>query len=500
MTLLMGIDLGTSSIKVLITDQRGAILGRGSAGYPMLSPHPGWVEQAAGDWWQAAVLAVRQALSSLTHQAHLQAICVSGQMHGTLLLDKMNQVIYPAIIWPDQRSTLQVREITELVGAERLIEITGSAAATGFQSASLRWVQQNLEEVWEQTNQILLPKDYLRWRLCGEFASDASDAAGTGMFDGKRRQWSPTLLNLFQVEAHLLPPIKPSMSLAGELCIEAAEDFGVSRGIPVFIGASDTAASLLGAGVTMEGELLLTISTGGQLITPSNDFLVDRLGRLHTFCSASEPAQLLANWYLMGATLSAGQSLRWMGDNILKVQTPDAYTEMSTWAAKSSIGAEGLFFMPYLSGKRGTAQDSQLQGSLFGLTLRHGRAELIRAIMEGVVYSIYEKYSTLVENNLHAEQVLLAGGGARSDLWTQIVADVFGLPVRKVLVEEQSAYGAALLAGAGIDHFDISAGTRDWASYGTEIEPDLTAHEQYQGLIPIFKAICKQTRSKPVSN
>ena len=320
------------------------------------------------------------------------------------------------------------------------------------------------------------------------------------MFDGKRRQWSPSLLNLLRVEAHLLPPIKPSVSVAGELCTEAAEDFGVSRGIPVLIGASDTATSLLGAGVTMEGELLLTMSTGGQLITPSNDFLVDRLGRVHTFCSASEPAQNLANWYLMGATLSAGQCLRWMGENILKVRTPDAYPQMSAWAATSAIGAEGLFFMPYLSGERGKDQNSQLQGSFFGLTLRHGRGDLIRAIMEGVVYSIYEKYSILVENNLQAEQILLAGGGARSDLWTQIVADVFGLPVRKVLVGEQSAYGAALLAGAGIYLFDISGGARDWAGYGNQIEPDLAAHEQYQGLIPIFEAICKQIRSKPICN
>jgi len=289
MTYLLGIDLGTSGVKVLITDPEGLILSRGSADYPMLMPQPGWVEQDPDDWWQATILAIQNALSGLKEKPEIGAIGISGQMHGIVLLDKKDQLLLPAIIWPDQRSSSQVAEITSLMGNERLIEITGSIAATGFQAATLLWIQQNMEQVWKKIRRILLPKDYLRWRLCDEFVTDPSDAAGTGFLDGESRSWSEELLSRMHINAHLLPHVKPSMALSGYLGAKAAEEMGLKDGIPVVVGAADTAASLLGAGITEARDLLLTISTGGQLISPSISFITDDQGRLHTFCSAVEP-------------------------------------------------------------------------------------------------------------------------------------------------------------------------------------------------------------------
>jgi xylulokinase len=495
MTNLLGIDLGTSSAKVLITDEQGLTLSRGSAAYPLLTPKPGWVEQSPDDWWQATAQAVQQALSGLEAESRFGAIGLSGQMHGTVLLDSQDRLLCSAVIWPDQRSSRQVNEITDLVGNERLIEITGSTAASGFQAATLRWMQQNMEQVWMKTRRVLLPKDYLRWRLCGEFGTDPSDAAGTGLLDAERRTWSQEMLISLQLDANLFPSVKPSTTLAGRLRPSAAKELGLPVGIPVIVGAADTAASLLGAGITEARDLLLTISTGGQLITPTKKFATDRQGRLHTFCSAVEPQKQAAGWYLMGATLSAGQSLRWLRDNVFKSSSPDAYHQMTAWAENSAVGADGLFFTPYLSGDRSPADDSQVRGAFIGLTTRHGRAELVRAVLEGVVYSLYEKYLVLVDHGVSSERIILAGGGARSVLWTQIVADMFGLPVEKVLIEEQSAYGAALLAGAGTRLFEVAKGAREWGKRAGQIEPNKKAHAHYQDLLPVFRDTYQMTRS-----
>jgi xylulokinase len=491
MTQLMGIDLGTSSVKVLIADQQGAILSRGTADYPLLTPQPAWVEQQPDDWWQACLLAVRLAVSSLRDPVDLKGIGLSGQMHGCVLLDSRDRLLSPAVIWPDQRSVSQVKDITSLVGREQLIDITGSTAATGFQAATLRWFQQNQGEIWLEIGHALLPKDYLRWRMTGEFATEASDAAGTGLLDGGTRSWSRELLTILEVDPKILPPIKPAAEVVGQLSPDAAREMGLPGGIPVVTGAADTAASLLGAGAAASGDLLLTISTGGQLITPSKTFEVDRSGELHTFCSAVEPEQQPGGWYMMGATLSAGQSLRWLRDNVLKIPSAEAYTRMITWAEQAPVGAEGLIFTPYLSGKRSPREGSSTNGAFIGLTHRHGLPELVRAVLEGVVFSLFEKYQVMVENGLQAERIILAGGGARSRMWSQIVADVFGLPVQKVVVEEQSAYGAALLAGAGLGCFDLVSGVRAWAQFEGQIKPVPGNHAHYQDLLSVFQVLSR---------
>lgn len=483
---LLGIDLGTSSVKVLLTTATGQIIGQGSAEYPIHHPSPDRAEQNPQDWWQATVTAVRQAVANRPADT-IAAIGLSGQMHGTVLLDKSGQLLAPAIIWPDQRSRQQVQEITNLIGAEKLIELTGSPVATGFQAATLRWVQQHRPDLWSQVAAILLPKDYLRWRLTGAYQTDPSDGSGTLLLDVNHRDWSPEILAALEIDAVQLPSIQPSDAIAGELSLPAAKALGLSPGIPVIIGAADTACGAVGAGIVDDRTLLLTISTGGQLIVPASEVQVDRAGRIHTFCGALPPRLDQAGWYQMAAILSAGLALRWLRDQVLGLSGETAYAQMTGWAELAPVGASGLIFLPYLVGERTPHMDPQARGLFLGLTAGHGRAELVRAVMEGITLACYDAYQVLVELGANPERVIMAGGGGRSQLWQQIVADVFGLPVQRLTVGEQSALGAVLLAGAGIDLFEPATAAQAWASYDTPVEPNHQRHLLYQELLAIFR-------------
>jgi xylulokinase len=492
MSYLLGIDLGTSSVKVLLVDESGDIVGRGSTDYQLLTPQPGWAEQDPQAWWKATVKAVRQSLKELKTTGDILGIGISGQMHGTVLLDQGERLLHPAVIWPDQRSSRQVEEIIQRIGGKRLIEMTGSSLATGFQAATIRWFQQEESELWNQVHQVLLPKDYLRWRMTGKIASEASDGAGTLLLDGQKREWSLHILNELQIEPYILPPIQPSLSVAGRLKPEVAAEMGLPSGISVITGAADTASSLLGAGITSPKNILLTISTGGQLVLPTSEFIVDKCGRMHTFCSALEPNSKQAGWYLMGATLSAGQSLRWLRDNIFMMKGENSYQRMTASAENVPIGAYGLIFWPYLLGERSPLMDPKARGMFFGLTIRHRRADLIRSVMEGVIFSLYEAYMVMVEAGIQPERLILAGGGARSQLWQQMVADVFGLPVVKLRIEEQSAFGAALLAGAGLGLFDIAEASQQWAAYDAPTDPDFSNRGKYLGMLSLFRSVYQE--------
>jgi xylulokinase len=493
MTHLLGIDLGTSSVKVLLATATGQIVGQGSAEYAIRRPQPDQAEQNPEDWWQATLAAVRQALVDRPDQP-IAAIGLSGQMHGTVLLDKSGQVLAPAIIWPDQRSRQQVREITSLIGLERLIELTGSPVATGFQAATLRWLQQHRPELWSRVQTVLLPKDYLRWRLTGTFQTDPSDGSGTLLLDVNQRDWSPEILAALQIESSILPPVQPSTTISTELSQTAAAALGLPAGIPVVTGAADTACAALGAGIVDGRTLLLTISTGGQLILPASTVQVDRAGRIHTFCGALSPGPEQAGWYQMAAILSAGQALRWLRDQILGLSGPAAYRQMTAWAEAVPPGAKGLLFVPYLSGERSPHMDPQARGLFLGLTAAHGRPELVRAVLEGVALACYDAFQILAELGAEPECVIMAGGGARSQLWQQIVADIFALPVRRLAVGEQSALGALLLAGGGVGLFDPGAAARAWAGYERPIEPNRPHHALYQRLLTIYREAYQKHR------
>lgn len=492
---LLGIDLGTSSVKVLLVDETGRTVGRGSAEYPISYPQPNQAEQNPEEWWQATVLAVRQALAGADSAVPVAAIGVSGQMHGTVLLSKGGRLLAPAVIWPDQRSRRQVREMTVLIGAERLLEITGSPVATGFQAATIRWLQHEQPDLWRQAEKVLLPKDYLRWRLTGAYATDPSDASSTLLLDVRRRNWSPELLAVLDIDAARLPSVRESVAVAGELSREAAEALGLSPSVPVITGGGDTPCGILGAGIVSPDTLLLTISTGGQLVVPAFDVEVDLGGRIHTFCGTLAPGPDQAGWYQMGAILSAGMALRWLRDAVLGLQGEDAYTQMVAWAEQVPVGAGGLLFLPYLVGERTPHMDPQARGLFLGLTARHGRAALVRAVMEGVALACYDAYSVLAEVGAAPQQIVMAGGGARSRLWQQVVADVFGLPVQRLEVAEQSAVGAVLLAGGGVGLFDPGRTARAWAGYSAPVEPDPQHHSRYRDLLELFRSAYQKHRT-----
>jgi xylulokinase len=490
---LLGIDLGTSSVKALLVNETGKVMGSGSAAYSIHHPQMGMAEQDPGDWQAAVRIAVCQAVEA-GEAVDIQAIGLSSQMHGTIMLDSQERLLCPAVIWPDQRSAAQVEDITAMIGAERLIEITGSPLATGFQAATLRWFQQERPELWERVEKILLPKDYLRGWLTGEWAAEPSDGSGSLLLDVHARQWSTTILEALDIETGWLPPIQASTAQAGRLQAQVAAELLLQPGMPVITGAADQAASLLGAGATGSQTLLVNLSTGGQLVLPIGQVEIDRAGRMHTFCSALEPGEGRAAWYKLGATLAAGQSLRWLRECVFGLEGEDAYPRMTSWAEEMPIGARGLVFLPYLTGERTPLMDPQARGLFLGLTLQHGRAELVRAVMEGVTFSLYEAYQVIIESGERPQRIILAGGGARSPLWRHMVADVFALPVQHLQISDGSALGAAILAGAGTGLFEAGEASLKWASYDAPIEPDLKAHTVYMEILEIFRSAYRQNQ------
>lgn len=490
---LLGIDLGTSSVKVIVGNLDGGVVASAAAEYPIEHPQPLHAEQDPNAWWDACVAAVRAAIAG-AKGAEIAAIGLSGQMHGVVMLDREQRLVAPAIIWPDQRSQRQVQEITERMGAERLYSITGSPLSTGFLAASIRWMQQEAPAAWEQVQMLLLPKDYLRWRMTGVFATDPSDGAGTLLLDERQRDWSDDLLRLLDLDRSHLPLVQPSDRVGGYLADAAAAELGLPAGIPVVTGAADTACGLLGAGAVTSDRLLLSISTGGQLVQPVDDVLVDRLGRIHTFCSALAPGTRQAGWYQMGATLNAGMALRWLRDSLLGWHYPDAYDVMNVAAENSPPGAQGLLFLPYLVGERSPHMDPTARGAFFGLTLRHGQGDLVRAVMEGATFACYDAYGVLAELGVQSQSIILAGGGAKSAVWRQIVADVFGMPVQPLLTSEQSALGAVLLAGGGVGLLDIAAAARQWAQLGPATAPDPGRHAFYRERFAAFQDLYARNR------
>ncbi len=480
------LDLGTSSVKTRLGDAEGRVRGSGTADYPIHRPRPGYAEQDPEDWWRAAGEAARQALA-WGGKAAVAGIGLSGQMHGTVLLGERDQVLAPAIIWADQRSARQVAAITAAVGAEKLVELSGSPAAAGFQAATIRWLIEEKSSLWWRTRRVLLPKDELRRRLTGEIATDPSDASGTLLLDPRWRDWSPPLLAALGIDAGKLPPVRPSIEVAGGLRAEAAEALGLPAGTPVVVGAGDAASGLLGAGIVDPATMLLSLSTGSQVMIPARGVHPDPAGRGHLFCSALEPSAEAPGWYQMGATLAAGMALRWLRDEGFGLQGEDAYERMTGWAAGPPLGAGGLLFLPYLAGERTPHMDPLARGAFLGLTAGHERGHLVRAVLEGVTLASLDAFEVLREQNADPDRIVIAGGGARSPLWRQIVADVFALPVHALATADQAVMGAALLAAVGVTGVDPVATAAEWASYGQALAPDTRRHARYLELSALFR-------------
>jgi len=453
-TLLLGFDVGTTGGKALLIDADGRVLASATTGYPLATPRPLWSEQDPSDWWTAAVTSIRQVLHGVDAR-RVAAVGLTGQMHGLVLLDARGTVLRPCIMWNDQRTGAQCAEITRRIGERRLIELIGNPVLPGFTAPKIAWVRAHEPEVYTRIVHVLLPKDYLRYRLTGAFATEVSDASGTALFDVRHRRWSEEMLAALEIPRDWLPECHESVVPSARISPEAAAETGLPAGVPVVGGGGDQAAQAVGCGVTGEGIISVTLGTSGVVFAASESYRADPDGRLHAFCHA-----IPDRWHLMGVMLSAAGSFRWFRDALgqeevarARAEGRDVYDVLTDEAAAAPAGCEGLVFLPYLTGERTPHPDPAARGVFFGLTLRHRKPHLIRAVLEGVAYGLRDSLELMRALGLRVDQVRASGGGARSALWRQILADALESEIALVNVTEGAAYGAALLAGVGAGVF-----------------------------------------------
>jgi xylulokinase len=474
MRALIGLDVGTTAVKALAVGDDGAILGRCEVSYPLSTPRPGWAEQDPEDWWRAT----EQALAQLGVDEPA-GIGLSGQMHGLVVLDSADRVIRPAILWNDGRTAAECAEIEEKVGLDNLIARTGNRALTGFTAPKLLWLRRHEPDKYGRIARIMLPKDYVRLRLCGEHATDVADASGTLLLDVARRRWSEEVLEALELDADWLPRLLESPEVSGT----------TPDGVPVAAGAGDQAAGALGVGVDRPGPLSIALGTSGVVFAALPAFAADERARVHAFCHA-----VPGGWHAMGVMLSAAGSLQWLRD----VAAPGVgFGELIDEAARWEPGVEGLAFLPYLAGERTPHADPDARGSFTGLSLRHDRGALTRAVLEGVAYGLRDSLDLLRELGVTPERGRVSGGGARSELWLRIVASVLDLPLERPVVEEGAAYGAALLGGvAGGAWPDTAAAVGATVQVRGDVEPDpawiaryAEGRERFRTLYPALREL-----------
>jgi xylulokinase len=439
----LGIDVGTSGTRALVIDPTGRIVGSATTEHvPFATPRPGWAEQDPADWWRATGEAVRGALADAgIDGGGVSAVGFSGQMHGSTLLDDQDRVVRPALLWCDQRTGAECEAITATVGAARLIELTLNPALTGFTLPKLLWVRRHEPELWARVRSVLLPKDYVRFRLTGDRATDVADASGTLLFDVANRRWSADIAGALDIDLGLLPRAFESPEVTGTVSAAGAAATGLRAGTPVVAGGGDQAAGAVGMGIVEAGLVSATIGTSGVVFAATTKPALDPKGRVHTFCHA-----VPGMWHVMGVTQGAGLSLRWLRD---MVGGGLSYDQLCETAAGVPPGCDGARWTPYLMGERTPHLDPDARAALAGLTASHTRGHLVRAVLEGVTFSLQDSFAIFAEMGVPVSGVRLGGGGAKSPLWRQIQADVYGHTAEIVEAEEGAAYGAAILAGVG---------------------------------------------------
>ena len=453
MSHLLGIDIGTSGTKTLLVDAHGRILASVTVEYPSYAPKPAWSEQVPEDWWKASVASIRRACAAArVKPAEVTGIGLSGQMHGSVLLDKSGKVLRRAILWNDQRTGAECEDITQAAGGRaKLIELVSNPALTGFTAPKILWVRKHEPHVYERTAKVLLPKDYVRYRLTGEFATEVSDASGTLLLDVKRRAWSKELLAALQIDESVLPAVYESPEVSGRLTAEAARATGLSVGVPVVGGGGDQAAGAVGNGIVRRGVISATLGTSGVVFAHADTVQTDPQGRVHTFCHA-----VPGKWHVMGVVLAAGGSLQWFR-NVLcqdlvaaaKKKKVDPYELITAAAAKVPPGSHGLYFLPYLTGERTPHADPHARAAWVGLSNMHARAEMARAVMEGATYAMRDCLEIIQGMGVPISEIRVSGGGARSKFWRRLQAEVYKQSVWTVSSGEGPAFGVALLAGVG---------------------------------------------------
>lgn len=479
----LGIDLGTSSVKILLLDNNGTVLQTVSKDYPVYYPETGWAEQNPEEWWDATKAGIRDILHLVAIDAQeVEGIGLSGQMHGMVLLDKENRVLMPAILWCDQRTQAECDEITDKFGWE-LSEYTGNKALNGFTAPKVMWVKHNRPEIYRQIAQILLPKDYLRWRLTGDFATDVSDASGTLFFDVARRQWSKEMVEFLGLSDQVLPTCYESYEITGHVSLQAAAETGLYAGIPVVGGGGDQASGAVGTGVVAAGKVSVALGTSGVVFASQDNYSVDKENRLHSFCHAN------GKWHVMGVMLSAASCLKWWVEEVCHLDE-SGYTALLEEASAVPPGSAGLIFLPYLLGERTPYSDPCARGTFIGLTMTHGRKHMTRAILEGVAFGLRDSLEIIRQQKIPIAEVRVSGGGAKSTLWRQILADIFGLPVCVVNSVEGPAFGAAILAAVGVGKFDgVEKACDSIIKTGEATEPLTDNMKKYNQLYAIYRRL-----------
>lgn len=490
MAYFLGIDTSTTSSKALIIDEQGSVIAVASTPHTLQTPKPLWSEQNPLEWWDAVSASIRSVLEKAGISGErIEAIGLTGQMHGLVLLDEAGNVLRPAILWNDQRTQSQCDEIHQIIGKEKFIQITGNIALTGFTAPKILWVKENEPEVYAKAKHVLLPKDYIRYKLTGEYAMDKADGAGTVLFDLKLRDWSDEVLSALEIPSTWMPKTFEGTEFTGHVTAEAASLTGLKIGMPVAAGGGDQAAGAVGVGAVEPGIIGLTVGTSGVVFATTPSALIEPEGRLHAFCHA-----VPGMWHFMGVMLSAAGSLQWYRDTL----APDiSFDELLNEAESIPAGSEGLQFLPYLSGERTPHPDPLARGAFIGLTLRHSRAHMTRAVLEGVAFGLKDSFTLIQNSGLDTiTQVRASGGGTKGALWRQILASVLEVELVTVNTTEGGAYGAALLAGVGAGAWvDVSSACKACVKLTGSTLPDpkqmdayRKSYKVFQGLYPALKS------------
>lgn len=496
----LGIDIGTTGARAVLADEEGKLVASAVSEYPMFVPKPGWTEQDPEDWWRATREAVGKALKEAgIRGSDVAAVGFTGQMHGLVTLDKEGKVLRRCIMWNDQRTARQCEEIERIVGRERSVELTCNPVLTGFTAPKLLWVKEEEPQVFERIAHILLPKDYARFRLTGEYVMDVADASGTSMFEVKRREWAWEIVDTLGFDRSWFPPTAESPEVVAKVSKIGAEETGLVEGTPVVAGAGDQASGGVGAGVVEEGIVSVNLGTSGVVFAHLGEPRVDPGLRTHTFCHA-----VPGKWHVMGVMLAAGGSLRWFRDAlcgeerlVAKHTGRDPYEFIDEGAASTPPGSEGLLFLPYLSGERTPHADPYARGVFFGLSLRHTKSHLARAVLEGVAFGLRDSLEILKRMGLEFKEIRFTGGGSKSNLWRQVLADVFNFPVTRINIEEGTAFGAALLAGVGAGLFgSVEEACRKAIKGVATSKPDLGRAKIYDELYALYGRLYQSLKER----
>lgn len=499
MNYFIGIDIGTTGAKAILMDIGGIVITTATNEYPMFTRHPLWSEQNPDDWWKATCNSIQNVVAKAKiNSSDVKGIGLTGQMHGLVTLDTEGKVLYPCIMWNDQRTGEECKEITDKLGFKNLLSMTGNHVLPGFTAPKLIWLRKNKPNVFSVIKKILLPKDYIRYKLTDEFFSDVSDASGTSLFNVRERKWSKEILSVLEIPFEWLPEVVESISQTGSITKQASNLTGLIEGTPVFAGGGDQAAGGIGSGAVKEGIVSIVLGTSGVVFTNSDNYKIEPEGRLHAFCH-SVPNK----WHLMGVTLSAAGSFRWYRDTFSQQEKLEAektgrdiYEILTSQAETIPAGSEGLLFLPYLTGERTPYPDPNAKGAFIGLNIRHKKEHFTKAVFEGVAYSLRDCHDLIAGLGIKADSIIISGGGAKSKVWRSIIADVFNAEINTLTCTEGAPYGAAILAAVGIGNYkNINEACEYMLKIESKIEPDKGRVSIYNDFYSIYRELYPQLKN-----